>query len=63
MREILTSAQEAIIEDFHIALLEVVTVEDLFPPEDGVPAYAHERPSINPSSESVSLCGLIGAIA
>lgn len=55
MKESLTADQENKIREFHILLKNAVTIEDIFPPEDGVGAVVAEIPPMHPAGECVGV--------
>jgi hypothetical protein len=58
--EHLPEAHQEIIDAFHIALEHIVTIDDMFPPEEGGVREPAPRPlPFAPSAEAIALPGLV----
>ena len=62
--EYLPKDQQMIVNAFHLAMEQVVTVDDMFPPEDGGVREPAPRPlPIMPSAEAIAMPGLVKVYA
>jgi hypothetical protein len=62
--EYLPKDHQEIINAFHTALEQVVTIDDMFPPEEGGVREPAPKPlPIMPSAEAVALPGLVRVFA